>query len=183
MSSRTLYQTLKFKDNNNEVLAHGPYDCNKTNAWLHNGYYFWEEFIEPAHYWGKTSYGKNYIITKGDCLIFPEQLFDLVGNLSHIRAIRETVLILKKEGLLTDKTTVAHIIDFLIKTNVFDFIATRANTTEAFRSYKTTGLQYDINKDIVLTMEPAVQICIYDLKKALFSNFQIVFQSNNQHSA
>lgn len=184
MSLRTLYQTLKFKDNNDEVLIHGPYECIKTNAWLHDGYYFWEEFLDPAHHWGKTWCYGEYIITGGDCLIFSDQLFDLVGNLGHIRLMNETISFLREQGLVNENTTVAHIIDFLKKENVFDYIATRANTTESFRkNYQLNELQYDVNKDTILIMNPAVQICIYDLEQALFSNFRIVFQSVEQRSA
>lgn len=184
MSLRTVYQTLRFKDNNEEVLKHGPYNCDKSNAWLHNGYYFWEEFIEPAHHWGKTYCLKKYIITVGECLILPEDLFDLVGNLSHIKEIRETTEYLREMGLVTEETTVAHIIDFLKKQNVFDYLATRANTTDSFnQKYKIIKLQYDTAKDAHLIMNPAVQICIYDLEKVLFTNFVIIFQSKKQQSA
>jgi hypothetical protein len=184
MSLKTVYQTLKFKDNNDEVLVHGPYDCDKSNAWLHNGYYFWEEFLDPAHHWGKTWCKGKYIITRGECLILPDQLFDLVGNLSQLREMRETVEYLHKEGLVNENTTVAHVIDFMKKEGVFDYLATRANTTDSFRkNYQLNELQYDVDKDTVLIMNPAVQICIYNLEQVLFSNFEIVFQSVEQRSA
>lgn len=184
MSLRTVYQTLKFKDNNDYVLNHGPYDCNKSNAWLHYGYYFWEEFIDPAHHWGRTWCRNKYIITSGVCLIYDDHLFDLVGNLHHIRQMRETVEFLAEEGLVDDQTTVAHVIDFLKKQEVFDYLASRANTTEAFRkNYQLQELQYDTAKNTMLIMNPAIQICIYDLDKVLFSEFQIVHQSVEQKSA
>ncbi|QPH38684.1 hypothetical protein [Pedobacter endophyticus] len=181
MSLRTVYQTLKDRNNNDEVVAHGPYLCNKSNAWLHEGYYFWEEFIEPAHHWGKTWCAKKYIITRGDCLIFEHQLFDLVGNLHHIRLLKETVEFLKGEGLVTEETTVAHIIDFLKKEGVFGYLATRAHTTDSFRKkYKLDVLKYEVDKETVLVMNPAVQICIYDLDSTLFSEFRIVYPDFEQ---
>lgn len=184
MSLRTVYQTLKFRDNNDEVLAHGPFDCNKANAWLHKGYYFWEEFLEPAHHWGKNWCSGKYIITRAECLVFSEQLFDLVGNVNHIREMNNIIEYLRKQGLVNAKTTVAHVIDFLKKQDIFDYVATRADTTESFkRNYPLNKLQYDITNNTALIMNPAIQICIYDLEKALFSNFEIVFQSVKQQSA
>ncbi|WP_029277508.1 hypothetical protein [Pedobacter borealis] len=181
MSLRTVFQTLRYKNNNAEVLTHGPYACNKSNAWLHDGYYFWEEFIEPAHHWGKTWCAKKYIITGGECLIFENQLFDLVGNLHHIREMRETVEYLTEKGLVTEDTTVAHVIDFLKKQEVFDYLAIRADTTNAFRQkYKLAVLKYDVNNETILVMNPAVQICIYDLEKALFYGFRIVYPEVEQ---
>jgi len=176
MSLRTVYQTLRDRNNNAEVLEHGPYVCNRSDAWLHEGYYFWEEFIEPAHHWGKNWCAKKYIITRAECLILPEHLFDLVGNLHHVREMRETVEFLIEEGLVDENTTVAHVIDYLKKEDVFDYLATRAHTTDAFRKkYKLEVLKYDVNNDAVFVMNPAVQICIYNLEEALFSDFNIVF--------
>jgi hypothetical protein len=183
MSLRTVYQTLKFKNNNEEVLAHGPYDCTEANAWLHSGFYFWEEFIEPAHHWGKTYNKGNYIITSGECIIFEDQLFDLLGNTKHIRMFRETIDLLNHEGLINDNTTVAHVIDYLIKEDVFDFIATRANTTESFGKYNLMSVKFAVNRDIKLILNPAIQVCIYNLEKALFGNFQIIHENKGQISA
>lgn len=178
MSLKTVYQTLKFKDNNDEVLKHGPYCCNEKNAWLHYGYYFWEEFTDPAHHWGKTWCSNKYIITCGECIIYEESLFDLVGNLQHIKEMKETVQHLEEEGLVNNQTTVAHVIDFLKKMNEFDYVATRANTTESFgKNYPHMQLQYEYEKNTMLTLNPAVQICIYDLDKAVFSDFRIFYQS------
>src|SRR5690606_5475764 len=178
MALRTVYQTLEFRNNNDQVLEHGPYDCNKSNAWLHSGFYFWEEFIEPAHHWGKTYNKNSYIITIGECVITEEELFDLVGNPKHLRMFRETIEYLNDLGLVNEETTVAHIIDYLMKEEVFDFIATRANTTESFRRYNLLSLKFAINYDIELNLNPAIQICIYDLEKSCFGNFKIVYDSS-----
>lgn len=180
MALRTVYQTLKFRNNNDEVLEHGPYDCNKSNAWLHSGFYFWEEFIEPAHHWGITYNRKSYIITVGECIITEEEVFDLVGNPKHIRMFRETFEYLNELGLIDENTTVAHIIDYLMKEEVFDFIATRADTTESFRRYNLLSLKFAVNYDIELTLNPAIQICIYDLGKSCFGNFKIVYDSSQK---
>jgi len=181
MSLRTVYQTLRDRNNNDEVIQHGPYICNKSNAWLHNGYYFWEEFIEPAHHWGKNWCHNKYIITKGDCFIAPDDLFDLAGNMRHIREVSEIFEYLKEEGLATDETSVSHVIDFLQKLDCFDYLASRTNTTNAFKKkYDMDLLKYDINSDTFFVMRPAVQICIYDLEKASFKNFQIVYPEDVQ---
>ncbi len=172
---RSVYQTLKFKGNDEEVQRHGPYKCSDSKAWLHQGYYFWEQFIEPAHYWGKTWNKGRYIIARGQCLITDSELFDLVGNTDHIKQIREVFEYLADQGLVNENTTVSHVIDFLIKTNTFDFIAARAITTESFAGYKYLKLNYEAGKKTSLIMNPAIQICIYDLEKAYFEGFEIVY--------
>lgn len=185
MSIRTVYQTLENRNNSDEVLNHGPYDCTKANAWLHSGYYFWEEFIDPAHYWGVKWNRNRYIITKGQCLILEEDLFDLVGNMHHIKEFKETYeYMLNELKIVDDNTTVAHVIDYLKREEVFDYIASRANTTEAFRNnYKIFDLKFSTAHSTSLIMNPAVQICIYDLERAYFDNFEIIFKTVNSLSA
>lgn len=64
-----LYQTLEDRDNVDYVEANGPFLGNVRDRWLGKGYYFWDTFIDAAHYWGFVSYkvkGKDYIIAKSE---------------------------------------------------------------------------------------------------------------------
>ncbi|MBK9689303.1 MAG: hypothetical protein IPO65_16695 [Saprospiraceae bacterium] len=52
MVIKTVYQTLENRGNQDYVENNGPFLCSRNNAWLGNGYYFWDSFIENAHWWG-----------------------------------------------------------------------------------------------------------------------------------
>lgn len=174
---RTVYQTLKYRGNNAIVKEHGPYKCEEENAWLHSGFYFWEEFIEPAHYWGKKHNSNNYIITKGKCYITPENLFDLVGNLVQRREFGEIIKELNNSKILNQDSTVRHVIDFLQKCGVFEYVACRADTTSSFKSYELRQIIYATSKETRLILNPAVQMCIYNLEKVSFKEFDIIYEN------
>ena len=68
---------------------------SKEKAWLGDGYYFWEHYIENAEYWGETHYHNNYEIYKSqycnnkfgldfiDCYEHREDLFAIYDTISE----------------------------------------------------------------------------------------------------
>lgn len=56
MNDKTLYQTVEDRNNPSEIETEGPFLCVRNNAWLGRGYYFWDTFVELAHWWGNTIY-------------------------------------------------------------------------------------------------------------------------------
>jgi len=61
--TRKIYQTLEDRNNPDVVENQGPFLCNRKDVWLGIGYYFWDSFIENAHWWGKEGARyKNYFI-------------------------------------------------------------------------------------------------------------------------
>lgn len=57
MDRRTLFQAVKDLDNPDEIEQNGPFKCRREDAWLGEGYYFWDSFVELAHWWGRESLG------------------------------------------------------------------------------------------------------------------------------
>ena len=55
MDKRTLFQAIKDLDNPDEIEQNGPFKCRREDAWLGEGYYFWDSFVELAHWWGRES--------------------------------------------------------------------------------------------------------------------------------
>lgn len=51
MEFNPLYQTVKNNGNKQSIETFGPI-YGKVDTWLGNGYYFWDGFIELAHWWG-----------------------------------------------------------------------------------------------------------------------------------
>ena len=101
-----LYQTVEDRDNPEHIKSNSPFLCNRKDAWLGKGYYFWDTLIENAHWWGKTVYKNNdYVVLKFLCDSINIKCFDLHGNLEHLSYFNEVADILKKEGLVNKDTT------------------------------------------------------------------------------
>ena len=99
MKSTILYQTVDDKRNTKYVLENAPFKCTRHDAWLGEGYYFWDTFINCAHWWGKNSYGDKYMVCKTTCQYNENEILDLVGNTKQIEQVRKyTTLLQAKKG-------------------------------------------------------------------------------------
>ncbi|MCH8546889.1 MAG: hypothetical protein LAT54_09150, partial [Cryomorphaceae bacterium] len=86
------------------------------------GYYFWDSFIENAHWWGEEirQYRNGYIICQAECDFTDEECLDLVGNTDHLSELFNTFELMKSKGLINRKTTVNRVISYL-KNNLKSF--------------------------------------------------------------
>lgn len=169
-----LYQTVENKENPDELEEHGPIYC-KDNAWLGPGYYFWDSFIENAHWWGKKHYANNYMIC-ADESDGEEDVFDLVGNTQHMKEMRIAADKIRKcyPGRSLKVARVLAIIKGDLKS--FPYKAVRAN---AINSKSYFGLKDQIIyfiKGKYLELLPPIQICVFD-KTFLKGNFRVIYPS------
>lgn len=175
-----LYQTVEDRNNPDYIEDNAPFKCDKKSAWLGIGYYFWDTFLDNAHWWGETVYGKNeYVISEYFYNYSHEQCFDLHGNMEHIQYFHEIVKFLEEEKLLNDKTTVPWIIEYIKRST--DFL----NKYEAIRVYghysKSSTITLKIyfstkdRKNQFLELNPAVQLCLFNKTSLNFSRGKIIF--------
>ena len=118
---RKAYQTLEDRGNANEIENNGPFSCDRKNAWLGRGYYFWDSFINNAHWWGQEGacYKDGYIICESSFEL-NDKCFDLYDNPEHIQQFKLALNLMKEKGLFVkNKTTVGRIIEFLKSSNAF----------------------------------------------------------------
>lgn len=163
MNFKVLYQTLENRENPDEVENNGPYPCRK-NPWLGNGYYFWDTFIELAHWWGKVGYKDNYFICKCLCNDNNEEILDLVGNTSHIKYFRKCTLSLKK-AYPNETITVPFVVENIRKMKSFGYKAIRSYPIGSSNGDKYLRKQriYFVDKNTAyLDMMPSIQICVLD---------------------
>jgi hypothetical protein len=105
----TLYQTLEDRGNPVWVEDNGPLRCNRGNAWLGDGYYFWDSHIQLAHYWGEM-YKKGYMICAASAVL-DHTCWDLHNNANHRIEFEEIYNLLIEIDISRGKTiTVAHVI-------------------------------------------------------------------------
>lgn len=168
MKKKTLYQTLEDRGNPDYIEANAPFLCKWRNTWLGEGYYFWDTFIENAHWWGEVRYGNTYVICKATCDYDPLNCFDLVGDTEHMLDFNKTIEFLRSQKLINDDTTVARVLEFLkTKTGSFNYEAIRvygiksiSEHKEAYKKYRHR-LIFELSKPQYLDYKPAIQICLF----------------------
>lgn len=166
-----IYQTLKNKNNHKEVLSHGPYLCNRSDAWLSEGYYFWDTFIENAHDWGMLVYKeKKYYIFQAMCYLSNEVCFNLCEPY-FMNIFKEVVEQLSRNRISKKDMLVAEVIDYM-RFEAQDVVEFH----KKFIAVKAIGLKYNEIKHIYpthlqfaerytndfLSLQPRVQIAIFE---------------------
>jgi hypothetical protein len=178
LESILIYQTLKNKENPDYIKDNGPFKCNWKNSWAGEGYYFWDSFIENAHWWGSNHQQNNYIIAEAKIDVSTSTCFDLVGNTKHMKDFGDSIDLMKSKNLFKQNTTVARVIHYMKDTlKIFDFYAIRlyginSKDKNLVPNYR---ISFELKKPQYLDYKPAIQICIYNISKLNFKNWQIVY--------
>lgn len=179
--TKTIYQTLEDRGTDlNKLESEGPYPCHWKNSWLGDGYYFWDTFIENAHWWGGEirKYQNGYIICKAICDYTDELCFDLVGNTEHIKRFKDAFELMEKMGLANKNTKVKRIIHYLKNDlGLFKYEAIRAYgiKSKSYRSRFNFTLNFENNRPSYLDFAPAIQICFYKKDSLNLRGYKITF--------
>ncbi|MCQ2351281.1 MAG: hypothetical protein MJ003_04830 [Paludibacteraceae bacterium] len=172
-----VYHTLENRENADEVEMNAPYPCNKKNAWLGRGYYFWESFIDLAKKWGEDSYNGNYFVCQCQLSCPDEYVLDLVGNTRQLMYMQSTVDMLEarlKQGPLT----VPFVINYLREKTKFNYYAIRVNGVNSMcmreENVSKWRIKFTDKRKAYLDLMPALQICVID-KKILKLPMKIIY--------
>jgi len=182
LKAKTLYQTLGDRGNPDDILANAPFPCKWENTWLGEGYYFWDTFIENAHWWGDVRYRSDYVISKMTCDFDTSLCFDLVGDTEHMLDFSKSIDYMKAQNLIDKNTTVSRIINHLKnKIGGFDFQAIRVYGIKSISEYKEGYRKYrhhlifELSKPQYIDYKPAIQICIYEKTGLNLRDISIVY--------
>ncbi|MBZ9627156.1 hypothetical protein LB450_03480 [Psychroflexus sp. CAK1W] len=179
MKNTKIYQTLKDKENPDEVESDGPFPCNWKNSWLGDGYYFWDSFIENAHWWGESHCGNSYIICEAIIDLNDDNCFDLVGNTKHLKDFGDSIDYMKEKGILTTQTTVSRVIRFMKSKNIFpEYSVIRAYgiNSKSKNFQPNYRIIFEPDKPFhYLSYKPEIQICVLEFNNINFRNYKIVY--------
>jgi len=179
LKNTKIYQTLKDKENPDEVERHGPFICNWANSWLGAGYYFWDYFVENAHWWGNTHCKGRYMICEASIQLDSDNCFDLVDNFKHLDDLEKSINLMKENGVFQKGVTLSKVIGFMRDNDIFpNFSAIRANGINSKNElYKPNFRIYFENNNTYhyLNYKPEVQICIMKFENLDFKDFKIVY--------
>lgn len=173
---KQLYQTVDDKDNPDEVESIGPFKCSKE-PWLGEGYYFWDTFIELAHWWGRQGYQNSYMICEATCED-NDKIFDLVGNTEHMQIMHDYSKLLKKKEpnlKITVPSIIMHMREIIRN---FPYNAIRASGVDTINqdgSLKKCRIKFNYHTKAYLDLKPAIQICIIDKQEMGFSGYKVIY--------
>ncbi len=178
MIAKTIYQTLEDRDDPEYVENNGPFLCNRKNAWLSSGYYFWESYEDNAHWWG-AGYSNGYIVCKAEIAYDIQNCFDLIDNIEHKEQLDQAAQMMAAKGIPKHQITVGNIIQFLRDRNFksFEYKGVRAigNRVRAADSPFSKTLKFTANHHAYIDLRPPVQICLFTKKSLGFRHFRIIF--------
>lgn len=174
MSVKTIFQTIEDRDNPEYIENNGPFKCINANAWLGQGYYFWDTFIENAHWWGSQNRSNNrYVICGSNFEFNKDTCYDLHGCTATLVEFQEMIMLFEQKKLLNKNSKVVEIINFLKKKNIFTYPSVRVSSEKFSNNrFKVKFIQ---GNPSLLELKPLIQICIYDLSKVQFNSYNIVF--------
>lgn len=181
MKETTIYQTLKYRNNNTEIEIHGPYICSlrddqgklKTGAktpWLGEGYYFWDTRIKDAIWWGETIYkNSGYVVCQTTYNAYSPFLYDLLGDLESFDEFVEIANEIKINNK-KKRVSFALVLKYLKEHTDFNYTAVRVLAIPS--SFKNTDICFP-KSGIYLAQIGKVQICFFD-KTLLQNPFNVV---------
>lgn len=170
-----LYQTLEDRSNIDYVEENGPFICQRKDAWLGTGYYYWDTFIDNAHLWGKKIYtekNKDYIICLSTVDFNNEDVYDLDNPniLLEFKILEE-----KLSEIYPDKhITVAVVLEQLKLSQEFTYKAVKARALGDMNSTKQK-VPFKANHIAYLDLCPHIQVCIIDKILVGDGNFKVVY--------
>ena len=164
----TLYQTVAFKNSIAYIEGNGPFLCNRDDAWLGEGYYFWDSLIDNAHFWGKKSYNNEYYICEFKALIENSNCFNLLEPkmMLEFREFLKTYQEYYKDK--SDKPTLKDVLVFIRRKLPLFFKKYKAIKLESVTQSKyivsddTNILKIIKGRHEEVMLAKLVQVCIYD---------------------
>lgn len=177
MGVKKIFQTLEDRNNPDEVESQGPFICT-NNPWLGKGYYFWDTFLDLAHWWGKQVHSGNYIICQTFIEDNSEYILDLVGNTQHLIEFKEYADVLKQTYNTKGPITVPFIIEHMKKMTDFHYKAIRANpinSTSGDEYFNSQKLRFIKKNPAYLELIPPIQICVINKGILGKNRFRIIY--------
>ncbi|MBF1069951.1 MAG: hypothetical protein HXL30_01175 [Prevotellaceae bacterium] len=177
---KELFQTLEQRCNVDDVENNGPYCCKREDAWLSEGYYFWEH-IDFAHAWGNLSYGGNYMIGSLCIEYKDEDLLDLSDS-DDLCAFEKAYEMLSCK-FKTERITVAFVVKFLREKTDVSWKAVKAIIERSFNVRKFSALEKGIPVSTnrysqQLNLRPQIQWCVIERSLLKDTPFSVVFDSD-----
>ncbi len=147
------------------------------------GFYFWDNDLDTAHWWGKMRYGdkKKYRIFQMDFTLKYDNstFFDLVGSMEHLKLLAKFVYEIQQDkSINTDDWKMHNYIRFLrsmnnIKPGTFPFKIIRFNDASTNNTFRQIKLKLNDLKSFTY-INPIFIICVLEWKALNLQSFKHV---------
>ena len=176
MFQTVVHQTLEDRGNPENIENHGPFPVlNVKNSYLGAGYYFWDDHIELAHWWGKYYVKKDYVICEGKLSVEKDKFLDLVGSRQDQKYFS---FMIEKLGMQNESigTIIESLKEMDMKPNfkgVFPYKVIRAMDVTS----KSTSVEksFASGKKGMANLAPQIMICLIKKNKVILPEYKIVF--------
>ena len=170
-----LYQTLEDRSNVDYVEENGPFICERKDAWLGIGCYYWDTFIDNAHLWGRKIYNSNnkdYIICLSKVEFSNENVYDLdcPNTLLEFQILEKEL----SEKYPNKNITVAVVLEQLKQSPEFTYKAIKARAMDDMSGLKQK-ISFKVGHKAYLDTCPHIQVCILDKTFVGNDNFKVIF--------
>lgn len=177
MRVRHLYQSVEDRGR----VDYTPVLCEAEDAWLGEGYYFWDSKKDDAHWWGGVHYHGFSVICQSEYDYDSLEFFDLVGNTDHkdyFFTFAEALIKKRKKNYTVGETL--ELLKRIDASFLKNYKAIRALPegveTKVFRIY------FDKNKVFFLPNRSKIQMCLIDLDFLLDGKYIPVYYSSDNNA-
>jgi hypothetical protein len=174
LNARTVYHTVIDTFDPDNIESEGPFLSPQKSNWLGRGYYFWETYIELAHWWGRVHIQSDYIICQAD-LIIDETCWDLYNDPNHREEFKQAYEYLRNSQMTKNQDVLVHqVIEYLKKIGSFNYKAIRAQS-ERCANINDSKVYFHSNNQSYYNLICPIQICLCEKKALSLQNFRVVF--------
>jgi len=143
---------------------------------LGSGYYFWDDHIDLAHWWGENHCNDDYIVCEANFRIEKKDFCDLVGSRQD-----QEYMIQLLDKLNANNLNLGQFIELLKdlesrpqQKGIFNFKAIRA-VEAASKGYPEMIVKFSHRTTGITSLTPKILVCLIRKDPAILKNYKIVF--------
>ncbi len=139
------------------------------HKFLGSGYYFWDNNLNMAHYYGQENYKRKYYIFEAELNLIDDYFLDLAGNRIDMIYFQEIMSKLQEIDESTKDWTLVQFIEFLKSKNEFPYRAIRAVNTV---TNPKKVMKFVQGRDDFINLNPIFIVCLLDKKNDIVTSFK-----------
>lgn len=176
MFQTIVHQTLRDDNNADHIENNGPFSVEDIEqSYLGSGYYFWDDHIELAHWWGQKRIKGRYVICQGELKISKELFFDLVGCRQDQKHFKDVI-----ERFGFQNKSIGTVIELLKNVEkkpnfkgIFPYKVIRAMDVSD-GSYAQEYKKFVSSKKGRANLTPQMIICLIEKNKVVLPTYKII---------
>lgn len=180
------HHTCSKEGGEEKVLRDAPFKSRSIKGknyipFLGAGYYFWEDNIEAAKYWGQSHYADTFFILEFDVAFENDKYLDLVGSRKHLMYFQKLQQWLIQKKHCSASASLGEIVEKLKilstqQKGIFPFKIIRAIDATS-RVKDSEKVYFQRNQPNFLNMNPKFVVCIWNLEEVNLYSRKIIIKS------